>query len=225
MTRFEPWWSGLMKLGRLRWWQLLPATVLFCVVSFGTGWILAGTADTISAGEARSLLQHIFGADFKKDQITVRKVGSGSDPIVEAQIETAFRFVRDGRDWKVAEMRLGDRQWESIDLINEAIRKEKTRRTQAMLEKVAASLASYHQARGGYVVADEFMKLLDELAPKYLGPIVHIDYWGTPLRYSGSASSYRLTSAGPDRAPDTTDDVVVENGVLKSQVVAEAPGN
>jgi hypothetical protein len=211
-----------MRLGRLNWWHFVPAMAVVALASLGTGWILAGSADTISAGDARSLLQHIFGADFKKDQITIKKVGSGSDPIVEAQIETAFRFVRDGRDWKVAEMRLGDRQWESIDLINEAIKKEKTRHTQAMLQKVAESLASYHEAKGGYVAAEEFVKLLDELAPRYLGPIVHFDDWGTPLRYRGNASSYRLASSGPDRAPDTPDDVVIENGVLKSGLVASA---
>lgn len=204
-----------MKKVSLKSWHVLPAVAFLAIVSFGTGWIVAGSADSISAGDARSLLQHIFGADFKKDQIVIKKVGSGSDPIVEAQIETAFRFVRDGRDWKLGEIRLGDRHWESLDLINEAIKKEKTRQTQAMLLKVAASLDAYHQAKGGYVATEEFMKLLDELAPKYLGPIVHLDFWGTPLRYRGGGSSYRLASSGPDRAPDTPDDLIVENGVFK----------
>jgi hypothetical protein len=211
-----------MPLRNLTSRHFLPAIAVLAIACFGTGWILAGSADNIPAGEARSLLQHLFGAEFKKNQIVIKKVGSGSDPIVEAQIETAFRFERDGRDWKIAEMRLGDRQWESVELINDAIKKEKTRRTAAMLQKVASSLDSYHEAKGGYVVAEEFVKLLDELAPRYLGPIVQFDYWGTPLRYRGGASSYRLASSGPDRTPDTPDDVVVENGVLKSEIVASA---
>jgi hypothetical protein len=213
-----------MNLGGLKIRHLLPAIAVLAIVSFTAGWLAAGSADTISAGDARSLLQHIFGADFKKDQIVIKKVGSGNDPIVEAQIETAFRFVRDGRDWKVGEMRLGDRQWESIDLINEAIKAEKTRRTQAMLQKVAQSLDAYRQAKGSYVATEEFVKLLDELAPRYLGPIVQFDYWGTPLRYRGSASGYRLASSGPDRVADTPDDVIIESGELKADVAARTKG-
>lgn len=213
-----------MKLGSLKSWHLFSAIALTAITCFGTGLIASGSVDGLSAGEARSLLQHIFGADFKKDQIVIKKMGSGSDPIVEAQIETVFRFVRDGRDWKVGEMRFGDRQWESVDLINEAIRREKTRRTQAMLQKVAASLDAYRHAKGSYVETEEFVKLLDELAPRYLGPIVQFDLWGTPLRYRGSASIYRLASSGPDRAPDTSDDVIIENGVLKADSGAPIKG-
>ncbi len=207
-----------MSFMRYKSSRMLPILVLVAGACFGSGWILAEVADSLSAGEARVLLQHIGGADFKKNQIQIKKIGSGigDGAIVDAQIETAFRFVHEGRDWKVAEIRLGDRQWESLELLDEAVRREKTRRTVAVLEKVAGSLDAYRRAKGAYVVAEEFVKLLDELAPGYVSPIVELDLWGTPLRYRGAAAAYRLASAGPDRVPDTPDDLVLENGVLKA---------
>lgn len=213
-----------MSLESFKISRILPALVLLTAVCLCSGWILAGAADSLSAGDARALLQRIVGADFKKNQVQIKKIGSGGGggTLVDAQIETAFRFVREGREWKVAEVRLGDRQWESLELIDEAIKREKTRRTAAVLDKVATSLDAYRSAKGAYVVADNFTKLLDELAPRYFGPIVQFDLWGTPFRYQGQASHYRLASSGPDKVADTADDLVVETGAPKS-IASEKP--
>jgi hypothetical protein len=83
----------------------------------------ARAAGSLSSAEARLLLQRVFGAELKSDQIRIKSIkpgAAGENVIVEAQIETAFRFTRVGRDWRIAEVRLGDRQWESMDLIDEA---------------------------------------------------------------------------------------------------------
>ncbi len=197
---------------------LLPTLALFMIVCLGGGWMLAGAVDSLSAGEARTLLQHIAGADFKKDNVQIKKIssGAGSGVLVEALIETTFRFDRDGRNWKILEIRLGDRQWESLDLIEEAVRREKIRRTTAVLERVVTGLAAYQKAKGEYVVAEDYPQLLDKLAPQYFSPIVHFDFWGTPLIYRGMAATYRVASAGPDRLADTADDIVLKSGTNRS---------
>lgn len=194
--------------------RMLVAASLAATVILGTGLILASSADSLSGSEARSLLQRVFGAAFKKNQIQIRSINSavGGGAIVEAQLETAFRFTRDGRTWKAAEMRLGDRNWESLELIDEGIKREKMRRTVGELERVAEALDAYKKVHGRYVVAEDFMKLLDEIAPRFLGPIVQFDYWGTPLAYHGSEAQYRLSSAGPDRQLGNADDLVAEKG-------------
>jgi hypothetical protein len=195
------------------------SALVICGV-FASGWVFARAAGSLSSSEARLLLQRVFGAELKSDQIRIKSIkpgAAGENVIVEAQIETAFRFTRAGRDWRIAEVRLGDRQWESMDLIDEAIKRERARRTVGLLEKVAEGIEGYRRARGGYVVADSFTKLLDEIAPRYLSPIVEFDRWGTPLSYQGSATRYRLSSAGPDRLPGTGDDLIMENGVLKTE--------
>lgn len=184
---------------------------ILALLVLGSGWILSGaSADVISAGEARTLLQHLGGGDLKKNQIQIKKIGSGG--IVDAQIETAFRFVRDGREWKATEIRLGDKQWESLELIDEGVKREKARRTSAALEKIAIGLDAYQAANGRFVVAEEYIKLLDELAPKYYGPIVYVDLWGTPLAYRGAEKGFKLSSAGADRLLNTADDLVLEKG-------------
>lgn len=207
-----------LRIGRQKPLFILPALALLMIICLGSGWMLAGVADSLSPGEARTLLQHIAGADFKKDKVQIKKIspGAGSGVIVEALVETAFRFDRDGRNWKISEMRLGDRHWESLDLIEEAVRREKIRRTTAVLERLVTGLAAYKKANGEYVVADDYPKLLDKLAPQYFSPIIHFDFWGTPLIYRGMAATYRVASAGPDRLPDTADDIVLESGTNRS---------
>ena len=88
-------------------------------------------ADELDLKTARTLLQTILGSDLKKEQIQVKSIKSGGS--VEAQIETTFRFAREGKEWKIAEVRLGDKHWESIELVEEAIKREKARRTQVFL--------------------------------------------------------------------------------------------
>lgn len=186
----------------------------------GGGWLYAGAASDLDLKQARSQLQRLFGADLKRDQVQIKNIKpgpGGGNVIVEAQVETAFHFTREGRDWRIAEIRLGDRQWESIELVEEAVRREKTRRTGQELLRVATGLDNYRRAHGGFVEAQEIGGLLDELVPRYLSPLVRFDLWGTPLNYQGAAAHYRLSSAGPDRRAGTPDDVVLEDGVLKPQ--------
>ena len=192
--------------------KLLPAILLLLVIATVALVKAGATADELDLKTARSLLQTILGSDLKKEQVQVKTIKSGSDSaMVEAQVETAFRFVREGKGWKIAEVRLGDKHWESLELVEEALRREKARRTQALLDQIASRIESYRGAHGGYVDADNFDKLLDKLSPQFLNPIVRFDHWGEPLNYEGTQSRFKLTSAGPDGKSGTGDDIVVES--------------
>jgi len=198
-----------MKLPALRH----PLICLILVVGIALG--ATRPADQLDSNTARSLLQTILGGDLKKNQVVIKSIKSESSdsPIVEAQIETAYRFSREGKSWKIAEVRLGDRQWESLELIETAIKAEKSRRTQALLQRIGESLETFRVAQGaqgGYVVASDFDKMLDQLAPRFLNPVVRMDFWGSLLSYDGSANAYKLASPGPDMKPGTADDLVVE---------------
>lgn len=178
---------------------------------------LVNAADAIGVRQARELIQNMAGANLKRDQVQIKNISGGvgsGGVIVEAQIETAFRFTKDKDGWRIAEARLGAGQWESFELIEEALRREKIRRTNVMLQQLADGLRAYKNERGQFVDSDEIAELLDFLSPRYLKTPQRFDLWGEEFEYRGSEDSYRLFSRGPDRKSGTKDDLVIENGAL-----------
>ena len=58
---------------------------------------------------------------------------SRSPAIVEARFNAVFRFTIDKQgNWQAVDVRTGDRNWESIELIQTAVRKEKALRRVAL---------------------------------------------------------------------------------------------
>ena len=174
---------------------------------------LASPLASLEVGTVRRLLQRLGGADFETSQVEIRKIspGIGGEAIVEARIETAYRLRKQDGDWEVAEVRLGDRQWESLELIREGVRREKVRRTRLQLRELTASLSSYLTANGSYVEAQTIQGLLDGLTAAHLRVPQWFDQWGTPLLYQGGKQEFRLRSAGPDRQFGTSDDLVADS--------------
>ena len=197
---------------------LSGAVAGICGLALASAALFVSAADTLSVKQARELLQHLGGANLPKDQVQIKKVtsGAGGGAIIEAQIETAFRVKKEKDGWHIAEVRLGDRQWESFELIEEAVTREKARRTTALMQQLTDGLAAYQRERGQYVVTKEIAELLDVLSPRYMPTLVRFDLWGRQFEYKGTTAGYRLASAGADGKPGTTDDLVVENGVIKT---------
>ncbi|NBO65352.1 MAG: hypothetical protein EBU88_11015 [Acidobacteria bacterium] len=195
-----------MRRNLFSWMLMAAATIPF---------ILAGAAvpaEKISIGQVRELLQHLGGADFRPEQVQIRRVASGlaGDVIVEAQIETAWRMTQEKGRWRVAEVRLGDRHWESLELVEEAVRREKIRRTLVIMERLGGALEVYHREKGAFVDARRISALLDAISPRYLPTPVRLDLWGQELDFEGSSHHYRLRSAGPDTRLGTKDDLLIE---------------
>jgi hypothetical protein len=202
---------------RIKSWKSLLAGVI--CVAVASILLFAAPADSIGVRKARELIQNIGGANLGKDKVQIKEIApgmSGDEAVVEARIETAFRMTRENGDWRIAEVRLGDRQWESFELIEEAVRREKVRRTTVILKALADGLAAYQRDQGRFAETDEIAELLDYLSPRYLTRPFRFDLWGKQFEYRGKATSYRLFSAGPDRKSGTRDDLIVENGVISS---------
>jgi hypothetical protein len=101
-------------------------------------------ADELSASQARKLIANVAGSRLPTSAVRVRSVSvTGSSAIVEAQVETAFRFERsnDGK-WRVAEIRTGDDRWEDVGAIERAVNAEKAERARAELETLATAHAT-----------------------------------------------------------------------------------
>ena len=176
---------------------------------------VAAVARDLGAREARERIAQAMGFD-RSENVHIKNISAnGSDAIVVAQFEAAFRFTTDKEGkWQAVEVRTGDRRWESIELMQTAIRKEKALRTTADLRTISTALEAYHRDGGVYVTADTGSALMDNLAPRYLNSIIRLDAWSHELAYKGTAASYRLASLGADGKPGTDDDIVFENGRL-----------
>jgi len=176
---------------------------------------MGALARQLGAREARERIAQAVGLD-NPDKVHIKNISAmGSDAIVEAQFEAAFKFKadKDGK-WQAIEVRTGDRNWESIELIQTAIRKEKALRTTAELRTLATALEAYRRDNGTYVEAETGAQLIDSLGSRYLVEIIRLDAWSRELGYKGTSGGYRLSSAGPDGKAGTDDDIVFENGQL-----------
>ncbi len=195
--------------------RVLILSVIISVFIF-----MAAYAADLSAGEARKQIAAALGFD-NVNNIHIKNISSGigGQALVEATVDAAFRLEQDKQgNWKAVEVRTSDRRWESLELIERAIRKEKILRTTADLRTIATALESYRREKGSYVAAQTNVKLIDNLSPNYLLQIIRIDAWSQEFEYKGTATTYRLASIGPDGKPNTGDEIVIENGqVVKGE--------
>jgi Type II secretion system (T2SS), protein G len=193
----------------------LPRSLVMMAIALSLVWVLAHGRE-LGAREARQRIAAALGLD-KADDVRIKNIsaGMGGEAIVEAQFDASFRFTQ-GKDgnWAAVEVRTGDRKWESIELIQTAVRKEKELRTTADMRTLVTALEAFRRERGFYVAADTNSALLDNLAPRYLSAIIRLDAWSHEFEYKGTATGYRLASLGPDGKPRTGDEIVIENGQL-----------
>jgi Type II secretion system (T2SS), protein G len=170
-------------------------------------------ARELGAREAREKIALALGLD-KPNYVHIKNISAmGRDAIVEAQFDAAFRLALDKEgNWQAVEVRTGDRKWESIELIQTAVGKEKALRTSADLRTIATALEAFRRDNGAYVQADTCSALMDNLAPRYVRSIIRLDAWSREFDYKGTTGSYHLASLGPDGKLGTGDDIVFENG-------------
>lgn len=191
--------------------RLLVMTTLSLLLVF-----VVAFARELGAREAREKIAAALALD-KPDRVRVKSIspGMGGQAIAVVTIDAAFRFVQDkDGNWSAADFRTGDRQWESLELIHTAVRKEKILRTTTDLRTLATALEAFRRERGFYVSADTGAALIDNLAPRYLTTVLRLDAWSREFQYKGTEASYRLASLGPDGLPQSGDEIVIESGQL-----------
>ena len=189
---------------------------LLALVAAGTFFVAsrARAAGDLSPKEARKLIARMAGIDLPSDAVRVKEISTaGNTAVVVAQVETAFRVVKDDKGkWRIAEIRTGDRRWEDVDTLMRALNVEKTARARAELESIATALESYRRERGAYLESKSEAALVDTLNPRYLARVIRVDPWHQPYEYEGARATYVLRSNGPDGKPNTPDDVTVNSG-------------
>lgn len=191
---------------------MFPRFVIAISVFMLGGALAVWASSGLSAKQARELLRRLGGAELKPDQVRIKTVSNGlnGNAVVEAQIETAVRFKQEKDEWGIAEIRFGDNHWESVELLTEAIQREKTRRTELQMQQMVAAIENYKTEHGSYIVAETFDKMMEQLPGREVVKLLRVDYWQQPFNFQGTANSYRLVSSGADLKSGTNDDLIVE---------------
>jgi hypothetical protein len=186
---------------------LLVACIILCSCA----------ANRLSHNEARRKINEIGRSKLIPDAIEVRRIVSQSEneAIAEATITLAFQFKRanPSSDWKVEAVRLGDRDWISLDELLNAVNEGRQRTTAKSMQELATGIEKYRTTNGALPNAQDIVALTDILHPNYMTQLVREDGWGNPIIYEVTGgSTFRLISIGPDRRRGTLDDIVVEKG-------------
>lgn len=110
---------------------------------------LSAAEKRLSKESARRALMHVGGLELKKSEVVVKEVSGVSAPVeVEAALKTAFHLrQRDDGSWQAVEVRVGDRQWEDVELLTRAWQIERATSLIAQVESLAAQLAARAQER------------------------------------------------------------------------------
>lgn len=188
---------------------------LFNIFWFSLVILALASPESLSPKEARKVIANIPGFEFDPNLVRIqsidppKNVGRGG-AIVEAQFTAAFRVEK--RDsWQVAEMRLGNGQWEDIELITSAVKNEKIKRTKERLDKLSVALENYYSVKGSYPEARDIVALTDLLVPDYINPSVRTDLWSSYLLYTSNGKTYQLQSLGPDKKASSGDEIEVKS--------------
>lgn len=102
----------------------------------------------IKKDDARKLIAALSIFELNKEAVTVREISPpGAVATVLASVKLGFRFVRDEAGvWRVADVRTGDRQWESFELLARALGSEDISHARSELDALAAELDALMRA-------------------------------------------------------------------------------
>jgi hypothetical protein len=173
-------------------------------------------ATELTTKRARCLVASLFGVALPSDAVRIREIspfglsmGSESAALVIAFVRADFRLARDGKGWRVAEFKSGNREWVNVAGLTAAMDQVKRSAAADELSTIANALRDFRRERGSFVVSDSESVLIDHLSPRYLTRVIRVDPWHRPYQYEGQQDHYSLRSLGPDGKPNTPDDIVV----------------
>jgi hypothetical protein len=110
----------------------------------------APAAAKLSKGDARKLIAALSLFELNSGAVTIKEIRSTeTEATVLAGVRSAFRFAR-GEDgnWRAAEVRVGDRQWEDFDLIPAVAGAGSLAAARAALDALAGELEGRARERG-----------------------------------------------------------------------------
>ena len=185
-----------------------------CILLISCLILSACSGARLSHDEARKKIAEIGRSNLVPAAIEIRRIVSQTDTeaIAEATITLAFQFKRDkpNAEWRIQAVRLGDRDWISLDELLAGINEGRRRATADSMQKLVAAVEKFRMMNGTLPNARDIVGLTDILNPRYMTELVREDGWGKPILYEVTGQgTFRLISDGPDGRRGTPDDIVV----------------
>ena len=201
-----------MKASSRRASHNLPVLACACLTLLAA-WISGCSSARLSHDEARKRIAEIGNASLVPESIQIQRIVSQSDKnaIAETSVALAFEFQRDKASdpWRIAAVRMGDRDWVGVDEIIAAVNESRRRKTLESFQKLAAGISVFEQRTGAAPKASDIVSLTDLLHPAYMADLVRLDAWGHPIRYEVLGTRFRLSSDGADGVRGTADDLLL----------------
>src|SRR2546422_5764532 len=140
--------------------------VLGCLV------LCACTSARLSHDEARKKIAEIGRSNLVPDAIEIRRIVSQTDKqaIAEATITLAFQFKRDNpnSEWRIQAVRLGDRDWISLDELLAGINEGRRRTTADAMQRVAEGGRKHRGTQSSPFKWRNNMNITTSIAPQYM---------------------------------------------------------
>jgi hypothetical protein len=138
-------------MDRLRHRSILThATALACLLCLAHGVQRVSAAKgELKKSDAQKMIAALSLLELNKGAVTVKEITSdASSATINAAVKMGFRYERDAKGaWRVAEVRVGERQWEEFDLLARAWGADSVARARAALDSVAAELEELSVAK------------------------------------------------------------------------------
>jgi hypothetical protein len=130
--------------------SLATAFALACLLCLADGTPRASAAKgELKKSDAQKLIAALSLLELNKGAVAIKEITSdASSASVDAAVKMGFRYERDAKGvWRVAEVRVGERQWEEFDLLARAAGADSVARARAALDAVAAELEELSVAK------------------------------------------------------------------------------
>lgn len=143
--------------------------------------------------------------------LTIKQLSlMGSSAVAEVEVAASFFLSKDARGrWRVTGFEVAGESVASLDALWPAVNTRKAARAREDFAALVDALEAYRRERGFYVVAEDTVVLQDHLSPRYAKRIIRLDPWHNPYRYTGTQTSFTISSDGPDGKRGTADDVTL----------------
>jgi hypothetical protein len=127
---------------RTRTLNVLACLALACVASLSHVGRVGAAKGGLKKSDAQKLIAAYSLLELNKEAVVVKEITPGdASATVTAGVRVGFHFERDAKgNLRATEMRVGDRQWEDLDLLAHAFGADSLTRARAVLDAFAAEL-------------------------------------------------------------------------------------